>query len=159
MAKKIKALEIGMKAPTFSLPNQNGEMVSLEDYKGHNVVVYFYPKAMTPGCTVQACSLSEEKKKLKSLDVVVIGISADPVKKLKQFEEKYDLNFELLSDEERQVIEAYECWGLKKFMGREFMGIIRKSFFIGPDGKILLIKDKVETKKHHEDVLQFFKSL
>lgn len=151
--------KVGQKAPMFTLFNQNGEKVSLKDFKGKNVVVYFYPKALTPGCTVQACSLADVKKDLEKLDIVVLGISADPVKKLKQFEEKKDLNFDLLSDEDHQVCEAYGSWGLKKFMGREFMGILRQSFFIGRDGKILHVMMKVDTKTHHQEIINFFKNL
>ncbi|MFA7613737.1 MAG: thioredoxin-dependent thiol peroxidase [Candidatus Caldatribacteriota bacterium] len=151
--------KVGQKAPAFSLLNQDGKKVSLKDFKGKNVVVYFYPRALTPGCTVQACSLSDVKKELAKLDIVVLGISADPVAKLKQFEEKKNLNLDLLSDEDHSVCEAYGSWGLKKFMGREFMGILRQSFFIGRDGKILHVMTKVNTKSHHDEVINFFKNL
>lgn len=146
-------------APDFTLPDQNGNPVSLHDFKGKNVVVYFYPKAMTPGCTVQACELRNSEDKLKKASIVVLGISADPVKSLKKFEERDKLNFTLLSDPEHKVIEKYGSWGLKKFMGREFMGILRQSFLIGKDGKILHVMHKVNTKTHHDDVLNFFKNL
>ncbi|WP_408099261.1 thioredoxin-dependent thiol peroxidase [Peredibacter sp. HCB2-198] len=146
-------------APDFTLPDQNGQSVSLHDFKGMNVVVYFYPKAMTPGCTVQACEIRNSDQKLKDSEIVVLGISADPVKKLKQFEEKQHLNFTLLSDESRKVIEAYGSWGLKKFMGREFMGILRQSFLIDKSGKIVHVMHKVDTKTHHQDILNFFKNL
>ena len=151
-------LKIGDTAPAFSLSDQNGKTMSLKDFKGQRVVVYFYPKALTPGCTTQACSLTDSKANLKKNNIVVLGISADPVKKLKQFEEKYKLNFPLLSDETKEVISTYGSWGLKKFMGREFMGILRQSFFIDEKGKILHIMHKVNTKTHHEDVLNFFKN-
>lgn len=159
VAENPKLPKVGTKAPAFTLLNQDGAKVSLKDFKGRNVVVYFYPRALTPGCTVQACSLTDVKKELDKLDIVVLGISADPVKKLKTFEEKKNLNFDLLSDEDHAICEAYGSWGLKKFMGREFMGILRQSFFIGPDQKILKILTKVETKKHHEEVINFFKNL
>ncbi|WP_407677020.1 thioredoxin-dependent thiol peroxidase [Peredibacter starrii] len=146
-------------APDFTLLDQNGNSVSLHDFKGMNVVVYFYPKAMTPGCTVQACEIRNSDQKLKDSEIVVLGISADPVKKLKQFEEKQHLNFTLLSDEDRKVIEAYGSWGLKKFMGREFMGILRQSFLIDKTGKIVHVMHKVDTKTHHQDILNFFKNL
>jgi peroxiredoxin Q/BCP len=158
-AKNSKGLKVGSTAPAFSLPDQNGKKVSLKDFKGHNVVVYFYPRALTPGCTVQACGLRDAEQELADHNIVVLGISGDPVKKLKQFEEKKDLNFPLLSDEDHKVAEAYGSWGLKQFMGREFMGILRQSFLIGPNGKILHIMDKVNTKTHHDDVLNFFKNL
>lgn len=151
--------KIGQKAPGFTLLNQEGESVSLKDFKGKNVVVYFYPKALTPGCTVQACGLTDAKKDLAKLDIVVLGISADPIKKLQQFSEKKNLNFDLLSDEDHAVCEAYGSWGLKKFMGREYMGIFRQSFFIGRDQKILQVLTKVDTKTHHQQVIEFFKNL
>ena len=131
-------------------------MVSLKDFKGKNVVVYFYPKAMTPGCTVQACSLRDSQSKLNDANIVVLGISADPVKKLKQFETKDKLNFTLLSDPDHKLIEAYGSWGMKKFMGREYMGILRQSFLIDQTGKIIHIMNKVDTKTHHDDVLKVF---
>lgn len=152
-------LQLGKAAPLFSLPDQNGKMVSLKDFRGSYVVLYFYPRAMTPGCTVQACGLRDNEKQLKQEGIVTIGISGDPVKKLKQFEEKHQLNFTLLSDPEHQVTEAYGCWGLKKFMGREFMGILRQTFLIGKKGELLEIMPKVETKTHHQKVLDFFSSL
>lgn len=154
-----KLPKVGQKAPSFSLLNQDGKKVSLKEFQGKNVVVYFYPKALTPGCTVQACSLVDVKKELEKLDVVVLGISADPVVKLKLFEEKKNLNFTLLSDPDHSVCEAYGSWGLKKFMGREFMGILRQSFFIGRDGKILHVMNKVDTKTHHQAIIDFFKNL
>lgn len=156
---KAPTLQIGDTAPSFSLPDQDGKMISLSDFRGKNVVVYFYPKAMTPGCTVQACGLRDTEKELADANIVVLGISADPVRKLKQFQEKYNLNFKLLSDETKKVIEAYGSWGLKKFMGREFMGILRQSFFINGEGKIVHVMHKVETKSHHDDVLKVFKNL
>jgi peroxiredoxin Q/BCP len=150
-------LAIGSMAPDFSLPDQNGSQVSLNDFKGQKVVIYFYPKAMTPGCTVQACGVRDSKTELKNENIVVLGISADPVKKLKQFEEKQKLNFLLLSDVDHQVCEKYGCWGLKKFMGREFMGILRQTYLIDEKGKIIHIMTKVDTKTHHQDLLKIFK--
>ncbi len=155
-SKKSSSLSVGGLAPDFTLEDQNGKKVSLKDFRGQNVVVYFYPRAMTPGCTVQACSLRDSKSKLHSAKIVVLGISADPVKKLKQFEEKDKLNFTLLSDPDHKVCEAYGTWGLKKFMGREFMGILRQSFLINAEGKIIHIMDKVDTKTHHDEVLKAF---
>ncbi len=156
---KGETLRIGDKAPDFTLKDQNGKDVSLSDFRGRNVVVYFYPRAMTPGCTVQACGLRDAWTELKALDVVVLGISGDPVKKLKQFEEKKELNFILLSDEDHAVANAYHSWGPKKFMGRSFDGILRQSFFIDGEGKIMGILHKVDTASHHETVVEFFKSL
>ncbi len=154
------ALKIGNKAPAFTLQDQDGNKVSLKDFKGKsNVVLYFYPKAMTPGCTVQACGLRDSQKGLKKVDAVALGISPDPVARLKKFEDKHDLNFTLLSDEDHAIAEKYGVWGLKKFMGREFMGILRTTFVIDKEGRIAHIMDKVKTKSHHDDVLDILKTL
>ncbi|TNF00813.1 MAG: thioredoxin-dependent thiol peroxidase [Deltaproteobacteria bacterium] len=149
---------IGKAAPAFTLLNQEGEKVSLKDFKGEkNVVLYFYPKAMTPGCTVQACGLRDAKKKYTSSKTVVLGVSPDAPERLKKFEERDKLNFTLLSDPDHKIAEKYGVWGLKKFMGREFMGILRQTFIIGTDGKIKHIMEKVNTKTHHEDALKWIK--
>ncbi len=158
VSSKVTKLKVGDSAPDFTLLDQNGKSVSLHDFKGKKVVVYFYPKAMTPGCTVQACEIRNSESKLKSAHIVVLGISADPVKSLKKFEEKEKLNFSLLSDPEKKVIQSYGAWGLKKFMGREFEGILRQSFLIDSEGKIVQIMEKVDTKTHHDDILGFFKN-
>lgn len=156
----MATLTTGKQAPAFSLLDQSGEKVALKDFKGEkNVVLYFYPKAMTPGCTVQACGLRDSKRALNRSGAVALGISPDPVARLKKFEDKESLNFTLLSDEDHAVAEKYGVWGLKKFMGREFMGIIRTTFIINKQGKLVHIMDKVKTKSHHEDVLEILKSL
>lgn len=155
---KGESLRIGDKAPLFTLKDQNEKDVSLSDFRGRNVVVYFYPRALTPGCTVQACGLRDVWTELKELDVVILGISGDSPKKLKQFEEKKELNFILLSDEDHKVARAYHSWGLKKFMGREFEGILRQSFFVDPEGVIVGVLHKVDTASHHETVVEFFKN-
>ncbi|WP_461515661.1 thioredoxin-dependent thiol peroxidase [Porticoccus sp.] len=148
--------EVGKVAPEFSLQNQRGETVKLSDFKGEkNVVLYFYPKAMTPGCTVQACGIRDSKDAFAQIDTVVLGVSPDPYPRLARFEEKQQLNFDLLSDEDHAVTESYGCWGLKKFMGREFMGVLRTTFIIDKQGKIALVMDKVKTKTHHDDVLSW----
>ena len=148
--------KIGNKAPAFTLLNQNNEKIKLSAFAGEkNVVVYFYPKALTPGCTVQACGIRDSQKELEKLNTVVLGISPDPVAKLGKFIEKQNLNFDLLSDEDHQIAEKYGVWGLKKFMGKEFMGILRTTFVIGLDGKLKHIFDKVKTKTHHDDVLAY----
>lgn len=150
--------KVGDIAPAFTLKNQNGVEVSLKDFKGKkNVVVYFYPKASTPGCTTQACGIRDINAELASLDTVVLGISPDAAGRLQKFIDKYDLNFDLLSDEDHLVAEKYGVWGLKKFMGREFMGILRTSFFIDKNGCLRYIMDKVNTKKHDQDVVAYIK--
>ncbi|GAB3107418.1 thioredoxin-dependent thiol peroxidase [Aestuariicella hydrocarbonica] len=146
--------KIGNLAPAFTLKDQNDNTVSLKDFKGEkNVVLYFYPKAMTPGCTVQACGLRDSKKELDKHDVVVLGVSPDPVARLPKFIEKQDLNFTLLSDEDHAIADKYGCWGMKKFMGKEFMGLIRTTYIIGKDGRLKCIMDKFKTKSHHDDVI------
>ena len=156
----MTALKIGSAAPAFSARDQNGNKVSLKDFKGKNhIVLYFYPKAMMPGCTVQACGLRDSKKELAELGAVALGLSPDPVSRLKKFENKEDLNFRLLSDEGHEIADKYGIWGLKKFMGREFMGIIRTTFVIDNKGKLIHIMDKVRTKTHHDDVIKILKAL
>lgn len=151
---------IGKAAPAFSLLNQDGKKIALKDFKGEkNVLVYFYPKAMTPGCTTQACGLRDSKAKLSRQHLVILGVSPDPVKRLSKFREKESLNFDLLSDEDHSIAEKYGVWGLKKFMGREYMGVNRQSFLIGKDGKVKYIMDKVKTKTHHDDVLDLIKQI
>ena len=146
--------KVGNLAPAFNLQDQGGNKVSLKDYRDKsNVVLYFYPKAMTPGCTVQACGIRDSKAALKKAKTVVLGVSPDPVARLGRFIDKQDLNFTLLSDEDHALTDKYGCWGLKKFMGREFMGVLRTSFIIGKDGRLKHVMDKVKTKSHHEDVL------
>lgn len=146
--------KVGNLAPAFTLKDQDGKNVSLKDFKGkQNVVLYFYPKAMTPGCTVQACGIRDNKKEFEKRKTVVLGVSPDPVARLPRFIEKQDLNFTLLSDEDHKIADKYGVWGMKKFMGKEFMGLIRTTFIIGKDGKLLKVMDKFKTKTHHEDVL------
>lgn len=152
--------KIGNLAPAFSLSDQDGKTVTLKQFRDQkNVVLYFYPKAMTPGCTVQACGIRDSQKALAKADTVVLGVSPDPVARLGKFIDKQDLNFTLLSDEDHAVAEKYGAWGLKKFMGKEFMGILRTSFIIGKDGRLKHVMDKVATKTHHDDVLQLIKEL
>jgi peroxiredoxin Q/BCP len=145
---------LGAPVPEFSLQDQHGNTVSLAQFRGSKqVLVYFYPKAMTPGCTVQACGLRDVKAELDALDTVVLALSPDPVKSLKKFAERDGLNFTLLSDADHAVAEQYGVWGLKKFMGREFMGILRTSFLVDKQGRLVHVMDKVTTKTHHDDVL------
>ena len=152
--------KVGNLAPAFSLLNQAGNEVALKDFKGNaHVVLYFYPKAMTPGCTVQACGLRDTQQELATLDAVAIGISPDPSARLAKFEEKHALNFPLLSDEDHAVADAYGAWGLKKFMGKEYMGILRTTFIIDKQGRLAHVMDKVKTKSHHDDVLALLAEL
>lgn len=151
----MSKLELGKPAPEFSLLDQNGEQVSLSDFLGKNVVVYFYPKAMTPGCTVQACGIRDQRADFESLNTVVLALSPDPHARLKRFEEKQELNFTLLSDEDHAVADKYGAWGLKKFMGKEYMGILRSTFIIDTKGSLAHIMAKVKTKTHDQDVLDW----
>ena len=135
--------KVGNLAPKFSLQDHEDNTVALADFKGKSaVVVYFYPKAMTPGCTVQAQGLRDSAKALKGLNTVVLGISPDPVKKLAKFVERDELNFRLLSDEDHATADQYGAWGPKKFMGREFDGILRTTFIVGKDGKLKAVKSR-----------------
>lgn len=152
--------KVGNLAPAFSLLDQDGNKVSLKQFKGkQNVALYFYPRAMTPGCTVQACGIRDSKKALAKLDTVVLGVSPDPVAKLGKFIEKQDLNFTLLSDEDHAITEKYGVWRLKKFMGKEFMGVVRTTFIIGKDGRLKHVMDKFKTKTHHDDLIARLKEL
>ena len=148
-------LQAGDKAPQFSLQVQNDESVSLSSFEGKKVLVYFYPKAMTPGCTTQAQCLRDSKEALDEHNVVVLGISPDPVKRLPKFIEKENLNFTLLSDEDHAVAEEFGVWGPKKFMGKEYDGIHRTSFMIDEQGNIEHVFDKFKTKEHHDVVLRY----
>ncbi|MAY39329.1 MULTISPECIES: thioredoxin-dependent thiol peroxidase [Spongiibacter] len=151
--------KVGNKAPAFSLKDQNGDTVKLADFKGKkNVLLYFYPKAKTPGCTVQACGIRDTYAEFGKRNTVVLGVSPDPVAKLKKFEEnpkkeEAALNFTLLSDEDHAVADKYGAWGPKKFMGKEFDGILRTSFIIDKDGVLRQVLDKFKTKDHHEVAL------
>ncbi|WP_323844439.1 thioredoxin-dependent thiol peroxidase [Microbulbifer magnicolonia] len=148
--------KIGNLAPAFTLTNQNGDKVSLKDFRDkRNVVLYFYPKALTPGCTTQACGIRDSAGDFEKLDTVVLGVSPDPEAKLQKFIEKHQLNFDLLADEDHGIADKYGCWGLKKFMGKEYMGLLRTTFIVDKSGRLRHIIDKVKTKTHHEDVLQW----
>ncbi|EED35904.1 AhpC/TSA family protein [Luminiphilus syltensis NOR5-1B] len=146
--------KIGNLAPAFTLEDQTGKKVSLKSFRDkQNVVVYFYPKAMTPGCTVQAQGLRDIAKVLKKRNVAVLGISPDPIKRLDKFAQRDELNFTLLSDEDHGVADKYGAWGPKKFMGKEFDGILRTTFIVGIDGRLKAVMDKFKTKTHHDDLL------
>ncbi|EPM3462386.1 thioredoxin-dependent thiol peroxidase [Providencia stuartii] len=151
----MNPLKAGDKAPQFSLPDQDGEIINLSDYQGQRVLVYFYPKAMTPGCTVQACGLLDEMETLREKGVEVLGISTDKPEKLSRFAEKELLNFALLSDEDHQVCEQFGVWGEKQFMGKTYDGIHRISFLIDANGTIEHVFDNFKTSNHHEIVLEY----
>lgn len=151
--------EIGAAAPSFTTVNQAGETVSLSDFSGKKVVLYFYPKAMTPGCTTQACGIRDSKQAFADVNTIVLGISPDAPERLQKFIERDQLNFDLLSDPEHKIADAYGVWGLKKFMGREYDGIHRITFIIDEQGVLRHIMDKVKTKSHHDDVLALIKAM
>lgn len=151
----MNTLKTGDIAPQFSLQNQADEPVSLAQFSGKKVLVYFYPKALTPGCTTQACGLRDSKSELDELNVVVLGISPDLPKKLAQFVEKKALNFTLLSDPEHRVAEAFGVWGEKKFMGKTYDGIHRISFLINENGVIEQVFDKFKTGEHHQMIVDY----
>ena len=153
-------LKTGDLVKDFEALDQNGQSVRLSQLVEHGpMVLFFYPKAMTPGCTVQACGIRDSKNALAKIDTVVLGVSPDPVAKLGRFIEKQDLNFTLLSDEDHAITEKYGAWDLKKFMGREFMGVLRTTFIIGKDGRMKHVMSKVKTKSHHDDVIALITEL
>ncbi|MGL5029989.1 MAG: thioredoxin-dependent thiol peroxidase [Aeromonas sp.] len=153
----MQPLQAGNPAPDFCLPNQQGQQVSLADLRGKKVLVYFYPKAMTPGCTTQACALRDIHPELAALNVVVLGISPDAAPRLQKFAQRDQLNFTLLADEDHLVADAFGVWGPKKFMGKEYDGIHRISFLIDEEGNIVHCFDKFKTSNHHHVVLDFLK--
>jgi peroxiredoxin Q/BCP len=148
-----------MKAIDFSLTDQNGKVHKLSSYRGSWVLLYFYPKDDTPGCTKEACGFRDHLNDLKKHDIVVLGVSADSVASHQKFAQKYNLNFPLLADEKKEVIKAYGAWGKKKFMGKEFEGILRVSFLINPEGDIVKKYDKVKPEIHAGEVLEDIKKL
>jgi thioredoxin-dependent peroxiredoxin len=145
-------VDIDVKAPDFKLPTNTGEEVSLSDFRGEKVVLYFYPKDMTPGCTTEACDFRDAHEKFITSGAVILGISPDPVKRHQKFVEKYDLPFILLSDETTEVAKLYDVWKLKKNFGKEYMGIERTTFLINEEGMIEKVWQKVKVKNHVEDV-------
>lgn len=149
---------IGAVAPAFSLPNQKNQIVSLEGLRGRRVVLYFYPKALTPGCTTQACGIRDSKMEFAELNTVVFGVSPDPASRLQKFIEKQELNFDLLADEDHAVADAYGVWGPKKFMGKEFLGVKRVTFIIDEQGILCDIVDDFKTKNHHQTLLERLRS-
>ena len=146
-------LKVGDQAPQFNLKNQDGINVSLEDLKGKRFILWFYPKASTPGWTVEGQGFRDELNKFLDLDIQIFGVSADSIKKQKTFYDKQKFNFSLLSDENHTMLESYGVWRLKKFMGREYMGISRITYIIDSSGLIEKVYDKVATKTHAQDIL------
>jgi peroxiredoxin Q/BCP len=154
MAKKIEIkLKAGDPAPDFSAPTNGGGHASLADFKGRSVILYFYPKDDTSGCTKEACGFRDEFAAFKKKGVEVLGVSPDPVKSHDKFVKKYRLPFTLLADEEKKIVQAYGVWGEKSFMGRKYMGTYRVTFLIGPDGRIKKIWPEVKPEEHVQEVL------
>jgi thioredoxin-dependent peroxiredoxin len=149
----LMPLKVGDPAPDFSLPDAQGNLISLADLKGQYVVLYFYPRDNTPGCTKEACAFRDSYAAFQDKDVVVLGVSTDDAKSHEKFATKYNLPFPLLIDEGGAVATAYESYGLKKFMGKEYMGITRNTFVISPDGRIEKVYKKVKPETHIEEVL------
>ncbi|WP_121144782.1 thioredoxin-dependent thiol peroxidase [Orbus hercynius] len=153
----MNPLKVGEKAPQFSLPDQDGEYINSQDLKNQRILIYFYPKAMTPGCTVQACNLRDHVEEFKKYNVTILGISTDKPEKLSRFIEKELLNFTLLSDENHEIAQKFGVWGEKEFMGKTYDGIHRISFLIAKDGTVEHIFDNFKTSNHHDIVLNYLK--
>lgn len=154
----MSPLPAGSPAPDFSLADQQNHTVTLHELRGQPVLIYFYPKAMTPGCTVQACNLRDSQADYAAFKVRVLGISPDPVARLKKFAERDALPFTLLADENHQVAEAYGVWGPKKFMGKQYDGIHRISFLIDEQGQVEKVFDDFKTSHHHQVVLDYLQT-
>ena len=150
-------IKVGELAPDIVLEASNGETVKLSDYRGKNIVLYFYPKDMTPGCTTQACDFRDHHESFANLNAVILGVSTDPLSRHEKFIEKYGLPFTLLADVEHKAAEAYDVWKPKKMFGKEFLGIERSTFIIDKDGKLVKEWRKVKVKGHVEEALQYIK--
>ena len=150
----MKPLKVGEKVSSFTVNDHLGNPHSLEDYTGSKVVVFFYPKASTPGCTAEACDLRDHYKELQEAGYVLLGVSADTEKKQKAFVDKFDFPFSLLADTEKKIIEAFGVWGPKKFMGKEYEGIHRMTFILDESGVVERVIDKVKTKEHAAQILE-----
>ncbi len=147
-------LKPGDMAPDFELSSDRGEPIKLSDFRGQTVVLYFYPRADTPGCTKEACAFRDDYRIYEERGVVILGVSPDSVKNQAKFKEKYSLPFTLLDDTEHEVSEAYGVWGLKKFRGREYMGVLRTTYLIDADGKIIDVFEKVKPAEHSQEILE-----
>jgi thioredoxin-dependent peroxiredoxin len=154
----MSVIEQGKTAPNFKLPASTGESVDLKSLKGQTVVLYFYPRADTPGCTKEACGFRDAIASYKKLKVPVFGVSPDPVDDVKKFAAKFKLNFPLLADEDHAVAEKYGVWQEKSIYGKKYMGVARTTFVIGPDGKIVKVFEKVKPQGHDQEVLEYLKS-
>ncbi|WP_430505479.1 thioredoxin-dependent thiol peroxidase [Haloparvum sp. PAK95] len=152
-------LDVGTQAPEFTLQNQDGEDVSLDSFDTDYVVVYFYPRADTPGCTTEACSFRDNWDTFEDHDVAVVGISDDPVDDLEPFAEEYDLPFDLLSDEDGSVSSQYDSYGEKQMFGNEFDGVFRNTYVVGPDGEVVLAYEGVDPEQHAQEILADIESL
>ena len=150
----MTTLKIGDKAPDFTSKDQDGQVISLNDYKGKKLVLFFYPKASTPGCTVEACNLRDNYQRFQSLGYEILGVSADSAKRQSNFKNKYNFPYPLLADEDKTVINAFGVWGPKKFMGREYDGIHRITFVIDENRMVEDVITKVKTKEHTEQILK-----
>lgn len=152
----MTSLKEGDKAPDFRALNENEQVVSLSDFQGKKVILYFYPKDMTPGCTAESCNLGENYSTLQDKGFVVLGVSPDPAKKHQKFIDKYSLPFSLIADEDKEVIRSYGVWGPKKFMGKEYDGVHRTTFVIDENGFIEKVFTKVKTKDHSNQILSSY---
>lgn len=150
-------LEVGKKAPDFKLQNQDGEIISLKDLKGKKVVLYFYPKDNTSGCTKEACNFRDDFPKFKKSEAIILGVSPDSVSSHKKFADKYDLPFSLLADEDKKVVQLYDVWKEKSMYGKNYMGVERTTFIIDENGKIKQIFNKVKVDGHNEEVMKALK--
>jgi peroxiredoxin Q/BCP len=150
----MKTLKVGDQVPDFTVNNQDGKALSLSDYKGKKLIVFFYPKASTPGCTVEACNLRDNYSVLQEQGYELLGVSADSEKRQSNFKNKYEFPFALLADEDKVVINAFGVWGEKKFMGRTYDGIHRKTFILDKEGIVVRVIDKVKTKDHAAQILE-----
>lgn len=150
----MKTLNVGDTVPSFTSQDQDGNTIQLSDYSGKNLVVFFYPRANTPGCTAEACNLRDNYKALQDAGYELLGVSEDSQKKQANFKNKYEFPFPLLADEDHTVINAFGVWGPKKFMGKEYDGIHRKTFIVDGDGKVAKVIDKVKTKDHAAQLLE-----
>jgi len=149
----MNTLKVGDEVPNFTAIDQDGQTVHLSDYKGKKLIVFFYPKASTPGCTAEACNLRDHYSELQQAGYQILGVSADSEKRQSNFRNKYEFPFPLIADEDHQLIDIFGVWGLKKFMGREYNGIHRKTFILDEQGIVTKVIDKVKTKDHAAQIL------